>query len=267
MISELSEIFSYPFMVRALVAGVLVSVCASLLGVSLVLKRFSMIGDGLSHIGYGALAIAAALKLATPLYVSIPVVVLAAFLLLRVNANSKIKGDAAIGIVSSASLAAGTIIIALTTNSNADITSYMFGSIYALTWTDVIICSGLSAVAVILFVMFYNKIFAVTFDEAFASSSGVKTEFYNMAIALFTAVAIVIGMNLMGALLVSSLVIFPAVTSMRLCRSFKSVSIVSAILSGTNTALGIIASYEFSTPPGASIVALNTVVLAIFALV
>ncbi len=231
-IDTLKEMFSYAFLVRAVVVGLLVSLCAALLGVSLVLKRYSMIGDGLSHVGFGALAIATALHTA-PLVVSIPIVVLAAFLLLRISENSKIKGDAAIALISTSSLAVGVLVVSLTTGMNTDVCNYMFGSILVMSHNDVILSIILAAIVLTMFVFFYNKIFAVTFDENFAKATGVKTGLYNMMIAFLTAITIVLGMRMMGALLISSLIIFPALTSMRLCKKFKSVTICSAIVSVT----------------------------------
>ncbi|WP_010243471.1 metal ABC transporter permease [Acetivibrio cellulolyticus] len=256
MLNLLQELFSYPFIIRALVVGILVSLCASLLGVSLVLKRYSMIGDGLSHVGFGTLAIAMSLNLA-PLQVSIPLVILAAFLLLRLSENSKIKGDAAIALISSSSLAIGVITISLTTGMNADVCNYMFGSILTMSKGDLYLSVTVSVVVLILYVLFYNKIFAVTFDESFAKATGTKTGLYNMLIAFLTALIIVVGMRMMGALLISSLIIFPSLTSMRVFKSFKSVVISSTILSVTCFFIGLVASFQFSTPAGASVVVVN----------
>ena len=213
MISNLLKMLSYPFMQRALVVGILVSLCAALLGVSLVLKRYSMIGDGLSHVGFGSLAIATALGFA-PLAFTIPVVVLAAFLLLRMNESSKIKGDAAIGLISSSALAIGVITVSWSSGMNTDVNNYMFGSILAMSDEDVVLSVVLSIVVLILFVLYYNRIFAVTFDETFAKATGVRAEVYNMLLAFLTAVTTVLGMRMMGALLISSLLIFPALTSL-----------------------------------------------------
>ena len=195
MISNLLKMLSYPFMQRALVVGILVSLCAALLGVSLVLKRYSMIGDGLSHVGFGSLAIAAALGFA-PLAFTIPVVVLAAFLLLRMNESSKIKGDAAIGLISSSALAIGVITVSWSSGMNTDVNNYMFGSILAMSDEDVVLSVVLSIVVLILFVLYYNRIFAVTFDETFAKATGVRAEFYNMLLAFLTAITTVLGMSL-----------------------------------------------------------------------
>ena len=259
MFNLITELFSYPFIVRAVIVGTLVSLCAALLGVSLVLKRYSMIGDGLSHVGFGSLAVATAMNVA-PLTVSVPVVVLAAFLLLRLTENSKIKGDAAIALISTSSLAIGVIVISLTTGMNTDVCNYMFGSILAMSKSDVRLSIALSAVVLILFILFYNKIFAVTFDETFARAIGTKTGLYNMLIAFLTAITIVLGMRMMGVLLISSLIIFPALTSMRVCKKFRTVTISSAIISVLCFFIGIAISYEFATPTGASIVLVNIAV-------
>ncbi|HBD65213.1 MAG TPA: ABC transporter [Clostridiales bacterium] len=258
MISVLHELFSYTFITRALLVGILVSLCASVLGVSLVLKRYSMIGDGLSHVGFGALSVAMAFNLA-PLQVSIPVVVLAAFLLLRISENSKIKGDAAIALISSSSLAIGVIVTSLTTGMNTDVCNYMFGSILAMGKSDVYLSVALSIVVLVLYGLFYNNIFAITFDENFAKATGIRAEKYNMLIALLTALTIVIGMRLMGALLISSLIIFPSLTSMRIFGSFRGVIITSAILSVICFFIGIVISFQYNIPAGASIVVVNLV--------
>ena len=213
----LSEMLSYPFMVRALFGGMLVSLCASLLGVSLVLKRYSMIGDGLSHVSFGALSIALAMGW-SPLKVSIPVVVLAAFFLLRITENSRIKSDAAIAMISASSLAIGIIVTSLTTGMTTDVSSYMFGSILAMTKEDVALSAVLCIIVLGLFVLCYNQVFAVTFDENFAKATGVNVGAYNMLISVLTAVTIVLGMRMMGAMLISSLVIFHALP---LCACLK----------------------------------------------
>ena len=215
MFEKLIEMFSYPFMVRAILVGVMVALCSALLGVSLVLKRYSMIGDGLSHVGFGALAIAAAANVA-PLIFAIPVVVLAAVLLLRISGSSKIKGDAAIALISTSALAIGVMVISMMTGMNTDVYNYMFGSILAMSSSDVELSVILSAVVLVLFVLFYHKIFAITFDETFAMATGVKANLYNTLIAVLTAVTIVLGMRMMGALLISSLIIFPSVPFLRL---------------------------------------------------
>ncbi len=256
MIDIIVELMSYTFIRRALLVGILVSLCAAILGVSLVLKRYSMIGDGLSHVGFGSLSVAMAFNLA-PLQVSIPVVVLAAFFLLRISESSKIKGDAAIALISSSSLAIGVIVTSLTTGMNTDVCNYMFGSILAMQKSDVYLSVVLSVIVLILYGIFYNKIFAVTFDESFAKATGIKAGRYNMLVALLTALTIVIGMRLMGALLISSLIIFPSLTSMRIFGSFKGVIITSAILSVICFFIGIVISFQYNIPAGASVVAVN----------
>ena len=256
MIELFNEMFSYHFMTRAIVVGILVSLCAALLGVSLVLKRYSMIGDGLSHVGFGALAFAAALNVA-PLALAVPVVVVAAFLLLRINSNSKIKGDAAIALISSSALALGVVVISLTTGMNTDVSNYMFGSILSLSGTDATLSIVLSVIVLLMFVLLYPRIFAVTFDESFARATGTRAQLYNTVIAVLTAVTVVIGMRMMGALLISSLIIFPALTSMRLCRSFKAVVLCSAVVSVVCFLAGMTLSYVLELPSGASVVLVN----------
>ena len=257
------EMLSYPFLVRALVVGVLVSLCASLLGVSLVLKRYSMIGDGLSHVGFGALAIAAAFNLA-PLAVAVPVVVVAAFLLLRLSQSGKLKGDAAIALLSSSALAIGVMTVSVTSGMNTDVNNYMFGSILSLSSADLRLSLILSAAVLALFVLCYPRIFAVTFDETFARATGTKAQLINSVIAVLTAVTVVIGMRMMGALLISSLIIFPALTAMRICRSFKGVVICSAVVSVVCFVIGMAASYAFELPSGAAIVIVNIIAFASF---
>lgn len=258
MIDVMTELFSYPFIRRALLVGGLVSLCAALLGITLVLKRYSMIGDGLSHVGFGALCLALAMN-AAPLATSIPIVIIAAFFLLRISESSKIKGDAAIAMISSTSIAVGVIITSLTKGLNTDVSSYMFGSVLAMDKNDVYLSVALSAIVIILYLLFYNTIFAVTFDETFAKATGTKVGVFNTLIALLTAVTIVVGMRIMGAMLVSSLIIFPALSSMRIFKSFKSVVISSAVISLVCFFVGITVSFVYSTPAGASVVAANAV--------
>lgn len=263
MIETIVEMLSYPFLVRAFVVGILVALCSALLGVSLVLKRYSMIGDGLSHVGFGALAVAAACNVA-PLTVAIPVVVVAAVLLLRLNGNSKMNGDAAIALISTSALAIGVMVISMTTGMNTDVYNYMFGSILAMSSQDVKMCVILSVVVLVLYLFFYNKIFAITFDETFALATGVKANLYNTLIAVLTAVTIVLGMRMMGTLLISSLIIFPALTSMRVCKTFRSVILNSAVVSVVCFCIGISVSYFCATPAGASVVMANLVILGIY---
>jgi len=247
----LMQMFSYPFIVRAFIVGILVSLCAALLGVSLVLKQYSMIGDGLSHVSYGALSIAIACGIA-------------AFFLLRMTENGLMKSDAAIAAMSASALAIGVSVTSLTTGMTTDVCSYMFGSILAMTSADVYLSVGLSVIVLLLFIFCYHSIFTVTFDESFARATGVKVSFYNTMIAILTAVTIVLGMQMMGAMLISSLVIFPALTSMRIWKSFKSVVISSGILAVICFCIGMIVSYQFSTPAGASVVLVNLCAFAIF---
>ncbi|MEE0981916.1 MAG: metal ABC transporter permease [Acutalibacteraceae bacterium] len=266
MLETFFQMFEYEFMLRAIIVGVLVALCSALLGVTLVLKRYSMIGDGLSHVGFGALCIALAMNLA-PLTVSVPVVVIAAFLLLQISENSKIKGDAAIALISSTALAVGVIITSTTTGINSDVNGYMFGSILAMSDADVLVSIILSVAVLVLYVVFYNKIFSVTFDESFARATGTKTKMYNTLVSLLTAITIVIGMRIMGAMLISSLVIFPALTSMRVCRSFRKVVVTSAIVSIVCFLTGLFVSFAYSLPAGASVVAVNAVAFGIFSLI
>ncbi len=266
MIQFFQEMLSFPFMTRALIAGTLISLCAALLGVSLVLKRFSMIGDGLSHVSFGALSVAVAMGVA-PLTISIPVVIIAAFFLLRIAENGKLKSDAAIALVSSSSLAIGIIITSLTTGMNTDVSSYMFGSILAMDTQDVILSVVLSVIVLFLFFFCYHKIFAVTFDESFARATGMKVGTYNILIALLTAIAIVLGMRMMGAMLISSLIIFPALTAMRVCTSFKSLTWCAGILAVVNFLLGLLASYLYNLPVGAAVVCVSLAVFLLFLLI
>ncbi len=266
MFDTISEMLSFTFMQRAIIVGILVSLCAALLGVSLVLKRYSMIGDGLSHVGFGALALATVLN-AAPLAVAIPVVVVAAFLLLRLSENSKIKGDSAIALISTSALAFGVLAVSLTTGVNTDIFNYMFGSILAMKQSDVVLSIVLSVAVIFLFLIFYNKIFAVTFDETFAKATGTHAGAYNMLIAFLTAITIVLGMRMMGALLISSLIVFPTLTAMRVFKSFKSVVISSAVISVVCFLVGITVSYAFSAPTGASVVMANLASFLAFSLV
>ena len=263
MFEIISEMFSFTFLIRAFTVGALVSICAALLGVSLVLKRYSMIGDGLSHVGFGSLALATALHTA-PLSVAIPIVIAAAFLLLRLSENSKIKGDAAVALISTGALAVGVIIISQTTGMNTDVCNYLFGSILAMNKTDVYLSVALSVVVLFLFILFYHNLFAVTFDETFAKATGIKTGLYNMLIAFLTALTIVLGMRIMGAMLISSLIIFPALSSMRLFKKFRSVTVCSALISILCFFTGIVISYIYATPTGASVVLINIIVFALF---
>ena len=262
----LAEMLSYPFLVRAMLGGVLVSLCAGLLGVSLVLKRYSMIGDGLSHVSFGALSVAVAVGWA-PLAVSLPVVVLAAFFLLRITEQTRIKSDAAIAMISAASLAIGILVTSMTTGMTTDVSSYMFGSILAMSRADVTLAVCLSLVVLALFGLCFHKLFAVTFDENFARATGVNVRFFQTLIAVLTAVPIVLGMQMMGAMLISSLIIFPCQTAMRLFKSFVGVTLCSGILSIVCFLLGLVMSYSWSTPAGASVVLVNLLAFLLFTLI
>ena len=266
MIDLIAEMFSYPFMVRAFIVGTLVALCAALLGVSLVLKRYAMIGDGLSHVGFGALAIATAFN-ASPLIVSIPIVVFAALFLLRISESSKIKGDSAISIISTGALAIGVMIVSMTTGMNTDVSNYLFGSILTMSQSDVRLSIIISVIVLILFVIFYNRIFAVTFDESFARATGVKVEIYNMLIAVLTALVIVLGMRMMGALLITSLIVFPALTSMQIYKRFLTVIINSALISVVCLWFGVTMSYVYATTTGASIVIYNIIFFILFTII
>lgn len=263
--SDVEKIFSYSFLRIPLLVGVLVSLCAALLGAVLVLKRFSMIGDGLSHVGYGALCVAAAMGVA-PLKIAIPVVVVAAYFLLRISRNSRINGDSAIALISGTAIAIGVLTVKLAGNVNIDVGSYMFGSIVAIDRSDVVISIVVSSVVLLLYALMYNGIFSVTFDESFAKATGTRVSLYNTLVALLTAVTIVVGMRLMGAILISSLLIFPSLTSMRFFRSFRGVIFCSAVVSALGFFLGFVAAYRFDTPTGASVVAVNAVAFVLFSI-
>ena len=252
----LLSMFAYPFIVRAFVVGILVSLCASLLGVPLVLKRYSMIGDGLSHVSFGALSVAVACGFA-PLWFSIPVVVIAAFILMHVAEKSRVSADAMIAVFSASALAIGIVVTSLTTGMTTDVDSFMFGSILAMDRADVALSVGLCAAVLVLYVLFYHRLFAITFDESFARATGVKVGLYNTILSVLTALTIVLGMRMMGAMLISSLVIFPALTAMTLLRSFRGVVICAAGLSVVCFCVGLTGSYLWGTPVGATVVLVN----------
>ena len=290
---EMGMYLQYKFIQRALIVGVLVALCAALLGVTLVLKRYSMIGDGLSHVGFGALSIAASLGFVSaeslpgflpaglrdgvaglcgmisesPLPFTLVVVIALAFLLLRMSESSRIRGDAAIALLSTSALAVGVLVTSLTSGMNVDVMNYMFGSILAMSETDVLISVTLSAVVLVLFVLFSSRIFAVTFDEPFARATGTQASMYNMLIAILTAVTIVIGMRMMGTMLISSLIIFPALTSMRVFSHFRAVIVSSAVVSVVCLVAGIMLSCLYSIPAGAGIVLVNLAAFLIFSLI
>jgi len=272
MIDQLKMYLNFPFVQYALIVGVLIALCSSLLGVTLVLKRFSFIGDGLSHVAFGAMAIAGVLHLTDDMLFVLPVTVLSAVLLLRTGQNTKIKGDAAIAMISVGALAVGYLLLSLfstSANLSGDVCTTLFGStsILTLTQAEVWLCTGLSVAVVLIFILFYNRIFAVTFDEDFARASGTRAEAYNLLIAVVIAVIIVLAMNLVGSLLISALIIFPSMSAMRLCRSFKSVTVCSAVLSVSCALLGILISILWSTPVGSTIVAVDIGAFLIFCVI
>jgi len=268
MIEMLGRYFAYPFVRYALIVGVLIALCSSLLGVTLVLKRFAFIGDGLSHVAFGAMSIAAVLNLTNEMLLVMPVTVLCAILLLRTGQNTKIKGDAAVAMISVGALAFGYLLMNLfstSSNLSGDVCSTLFGStsILTLTMREVWLCLIMSVVVLIIYVLFYNKIFAVTFDENFAKAAGTRADSYNLLIAVVTAVIIVLAMNLVGSLLISALVIFPALSAMRLFHSFKSVVICSAVRSVICAFTGIIIAILAGTPVGSTIVAVDVAAFAL----
>ncbi len=268
----LLEYLSYPFVRNALIVAVLIAFCSSLLGVTLVLKRMSYIGDGLSHVAFGALAIASVLKVTNNMLIILPITVVCAIVLLSAGKNRKIKGDAAIAMLSVGALAFGYLLLNIfsaSSNLAGDVCSTLFGSqsILTLKQSDVNICLVLSVVVVVIFVVFYNRIFAVTFDETFAKASGVKVNFYNILIAVVIAVIIVLAMNLVGSLLISALVIFPAMASMRVFKSFKAVTVASCIFSVFCALAGIIIAILAGTPVGSTIVACDAVLFLIFCVI
>lgn len=272
MFDTLLLYFNYPFVKYAFIVGILVALCASLLGVSLVLKRFSFIGDGLSHVAFGALAIATILHVNNELVVMLPITVLAAILLLGASDRAMIKGDAAIAMISVGALALGYLILSKfsgATNVSADVCSTLFGatSILTLTITDVWLCVIMSVLVIFMFVFFYHKIFAVTFDESFAEATGIRAKVYNYMIAVITALVIVLAMELVGSLLVSALIIFPALASMRIYKSFLAVTLCSAVISVIGTVLGMVLSILFSTPVGATIVAVDVAIFGLFSII
>ncbi len=257
--SLLSEYFSYDFVRYAFAVGILVSLCSALFGVVLVLKRFSFIGDGLSHVAFGALAVATVLKVSDDMLVVLPLTVLAAILLLKTGQNTKIKGDAAVAMLSVGALAVGYLLMSVFSESGnvaGDVCSTLFGSfsILTLSRTDLYVCLVASFAVIALFVLFYNRIFAVTFDESFAHATGLNTSLYNLFVAVVVAVIIVLAMSLVGSLLISALIIFPALSAMRVCKSFRGVMICAAVLSVLCAAVGIVASMLLSTPVGPTVV-------------
>ena len=256
------EMFQYAFMQRALIVGLCVAICAALVGVSLVLRKNSMIGDGLSHTAFSAFALATVLGLA-PLYVALPVVIVASFFVLRLSQSKKVHGDAAIAVLSASSLAIGTFAISVSKGVNIDLNSYLFGSILSVSWADVIMSIVLAAIVVGLYLFAYHRIFAITFDEEFAKSVGVKTGIYDAIFAAICSCTVVLGMRLLGSLLISSLIIFPTLTAMRLAKNFKGVVFTSVLVSIVSFLIGLALSYALATPTGATVVLVN---LAVFIL-
>jgi len=272
IISKLTLYLAYPFVRYALIVGVLIALCSSLLGITLVLKRFSFIGDGLSHVAFGAMAVAAVLRLTNDMPMVLAITVLCAVLLLRTGQNAKVKGDAAIAMISVGSLAIGYLLMnrfPASGNVSGDVCTTLFGSTSILTLrpSEVWMSAVLSVVVVVVFVVLYNKIFAVTFDESFAQAIGTNAKLYNLLIAVIIAVIIVLAMNLVGSLLISALVIFPALSAMRLFKNFRSVTICSAILSVICAVLGILASILYDTPVGSTIVAADILAFALCSLI
>lgn len=267
MIQTITEMMSHAFIQRAVLVGTLVSLCAALLGVSLVLKRYSMIGDGLSHVGFGVLTIATAFGATSPLYIAIPCVTIAAIILLKIGNNRKLKSDSAIALISSSALAIGVAVTSVTTGMNTDVCNFMFGSILAMSQSDVYLSVAVSIMIAILFIVYYRKLFTVTFDENFAKASGLNVKRYTNIIAVLTALIIVVGMRMMGVMLISSIIIFPALTSMRVFKSFKNVVISSGIVSVVSFLMGIYLSYLYNISTGATIVLVNLVIFILFTII
>ena len=258
LLDMIAEMFSFTFMRRAIIVGLLVSLCAALLGVNLVLKRYAMIGTGLSHVGFAAMAIAGVIDMA-PLSLSMPVVIGTAFLLLRLSESNRINGDSAVALISTSGLAIGVIIVSLTTGLTLHICNIMFGSIFAMTPADMYLSVVLCIVVLGVFVLFYKQLFSVTYDEDFAKATGIKVEAYKSLLAILTAVTVVLGMRMMGALLIASLTLFPALSAMRICKRFLSVVVSSAIIGVSCFFVGMLFSYGLDLPPGASVVGVNLV--------
>lgn len=252
--SIIAEILSYSFLSRAFIVGILVSISASLIGVSLVLRRYSMIGDGLSHVGFGALGVASLFSL-SPMAVTIPVVAVSAIFLLRLSSKSR-SGDSSIALISSGALALGVIAVSVA-GVNTDLNAFLFGSILAVSKSDAYLSIALSALTLITYIGFYHQIYITTFDPAFSKATGIRVERYTLLLAMLTALTVVVGMRILGSLLISSLIIFPAMTAMKLARSYKNVTIFSAIESVAAFIIGFVLSYKYSLPTGASIVAVH----------
>lgn len=269
---ELIYYFDFPFVRYALIVGVLIALCSALFGVTLVLKRFSFIGDGLSHAAFGALALAAVLRISNELIIVLPFTVVLAVLLLKTGQNTKIRGDAAVAMISVGALAVGYLLLNVfssSANVSGDVCSTLFGAtlILTLSTADVALCIVLSAAVVAAFVLLYNKIFAVTFDENFAAATGTRAEVYNIVIAVITAVIIVLAMNLVGSLLISALIIFPAICAMRIFKSFRAVTVCAAVVAVVCAAVGIVVSVLTSAPVGPSVVMTNILAFGIFSII
>ena len=258
----LPEMISYPFIQRALIVGLLISICAALVGVSLVLRKNSMIGDGLSHTTFGAFAIATVLNI-TPLWFAIPVVIVTSFCILKLSNSKKANGDALIALLSASSLAIGVMAISLTKGVNIDLNSYLFGSILSIGWDDVWLSLALAIAVILLYIFAHNRIFAITFDEDFAKAIGIKTNIYDAIFAIICSLVIVLGMRLLGALLISSLIIFPTLIAMQFSKSFGRVVIYSVLISVINFILGLTVSYLIASPTGATVVVVNLIALII----
>lgn len=260
------EALSFGFMQRAIVVGILIALCSAMLGIFLVLKKFSMIGDGLAHVSFATVAIALLLN-TSPLYVSIPVVVIASLFILRLNEKAAIHGDAAIGLVSSFSVALGIMIASISSGFNVDLFSFLFGSILVISKTDVMLSVGLAIVVITTILFFYNDLFAITHDEAFASVMGINTKRMNSVIAVLTGITIVLGIRVVGTMLISSMIIFPSVTALQVSKSFKSTIVIAAFVSIFSVMIGVIGSYALNLPSGASIVMVNAIVFLLAFLV
>ena len=266
MIQTIQEMLSFSFINRAILVGTLVSLCAALLGVSLVLKRYANIGDGLSHVGFGVTTVAVGLGATSTLPIAIPIVIIVAILLLKVGNNHKIKSDSWVALISATALAIGVAVTSVTTGMNTDVCNFMFGSILAMSMSDVILSIIVSIIVLVLFAIYYRKLFAVTFDEEFSKAIGLKTGRYTNLIAILTGIVIVVGMRMMGTLLISSIIIFPAITAMQICKSFKSVVIGSGVISVICFLIGIFLSYVYNISTGAMIVIVNLVILLLLTL-
>jgi zinc transport system permease protein len=260
MLSSLFEMLGYDFILRAFFAGLIIAFCSALIGSSLVLRKQSMIGDGLSHVAFGAAAIATVLGFA-PIEFSIPIVIIAAILILRLNQNARINGDAAIAVLSASALALGTFFISINQGTNIDLNSYLFGSILAITTHDLILCIILGTIITIAFLLLRRQIFAITFDEKFAKAIGIKVDLYNTILAILCSLIVVVGMRMLGALLISSLIIFPCLSALQLSKTFRQNTIIAVILSIFCFIIGFTASYILNTPTGATIVLTNLIVL------